>query len=127
MGDEIEKESELKALTIYGYEFSAEMTVLDCKQKEVPLKDGTVDVLVSSDCIMKDKKLGHPDEKFLVEAHRLLREGGWFVVTRRFHGVHLGLELYAYFIVAQQLGWRNVFASRIREVFYVGWQKMKAK
>ena len=138
---EIETESELKKVDIYGYDISQDMIsiakdngfdkyykdmiTMDCKRGEISqFKDGSIDVIISCNCIMQDKKMGHPSEIFLVEANRLLKDNGWFVVSRRFHGVHLGLQLYAYIMIAQQLGWKNVFASRIREVFYIGWQKM---
>merc|ERR1711933_582873 len=139
--NEIEKESEIKKINLYGVDISEEMIsiakqnkfneyyndmiVLDCKKNELSqFKDGSIDIITSSNCIMQDKQIGHPNETFLIEANRLLKINGWFVVTRRFHGVHLGLQLYAYLMIAQQLGWKNVFASRCREVFFIGWQKM---
>ena len=138
---EIEKESKLKKVDIYGFDISKEMLsigkdngynkyykdmiCMDCKREEIKqFNDSSIDIIISCNCIMQDKKIGHPSETFLIEANRLLKQNGWFVVTRRFHGIHLGLQLYAYLMIAQQLGWKNVFASRVREVFFIGWQKM---
>jgi len=142
--EEIENESELKKVGIYGFDVSEEMisiakheknkfdvyykdmVVWDCKRNELrQFGDGTVDIITSSNCMMQDKQSGHPNETFLIEANRLLKVNGWMVITRRFHGLHLGLQLYSYLMIAQQLGWKNVFASRIREIFYIGWQKME--
>eukprot|EP01084_Bolivina_argentea_P001825 3376_1 len=140
--NEIEKESKLKKVKLYGFDISEgmigigkdnkfdeyyeNMDVFDCKKNELKqFNDGTVDVVVSVNCIMQDKKIGHPTENFLIEVNRLLKVGGWFLVTRRFNGVHLGIQLYVYIMIAQQLGWKNVFASRVREIFYIGWKKME--
>merc|ERR1712228_365399 len=138
--NEIEQESKLKKVELYGFDISKEMIdiakttkndlyytelmILDCKRNELKrFEDGSVDVIVSCNCLMQNKEIGHPDETFLIEANRLLAVGGWMVITRRFHGIHLGMQLYAYLMIAQQLGWKNVFASRVREVFFIGWQK----
>eukprot|EP00485_Elphidium_margaritaceum_P014466 CAMPEP_0202728394 /NCGR_PEP_ID=MMETSP1385-20130828/185603_1 /ASSEMBLY_ACC=CAM_ASM_000861 /TAXON_ID=933848 /ORGANISM="Elphidium margaritaceum" /LENGTH=479 /DNA_ID=CAMNT_0049394641 /DNA_START=13 /DNA_END=1449 /DNA_ORIENTATION=- len=135
---QIEQESsEWKTVKIYGFDiapdlieickqqkfdrFYEQLQAFDCQRDELTqYKDGSVDIIVSCNCMMQHKKIGHPNEAFLIEADRLLKDNGWMVITRRFHGIHLGLELYAYLMIAQQLGWKNVFASRIREIFYIG-------
>merc|ERR1712129_63099 len=127
----IEQESELKKIEVFGFDISKEMIccaqsaqndefyqnmkILDCRGNELKsFVAGSVDAIVSGNRLMQNKEIGHPDETFLIEANRLLASGGWLVVARRFYGIHLGMQLYAYLMIAQQMGWKNVFASRIR-------------
>merc|ERR1712039_892838 len=119
-GVDICKEMIAVATNAGNVKYYKQMMVADVKRNGLnQFKDGSVDVIVSCNVLMQDKKNGHPNENFLIEADRLLKDGGWMIITRRFHGIHLGMQLYAYLMIAQQLGWNNVFASRIREIFYV--------
>ena len=135
--------NKLGEFEIYGYDFSKEMInisklngfnkyyksmiELDIKKKSIPLNDGTINIIISNNCLMMDKKLGNPNENFLIEISRLLKIGGYAIFTKRFIGSHPGYhELIPYLLFGDELGWKHIKAARIRDTYYLIWKKIKS-
>ncbi|ETO30404.1 hypothetical protein RFI_06716 [Reticulomyxa filosa] len=123
-------------MQLFGFDISQEMIDLGKKtrvwkhlQRNARLglqkRKATIDCIVSANCLLQDAEVGHPDEQFLVECKRLLRLNGTIFVVRR--KLTYNNNLAPWRKKALELNLSEVGFGRVRESFFIQWQKIYHK